>query len=90
MSYRVLDTKVKDMNVIEITDGDFSGCQFILGGVTFDEQDEGLVHFDYEITNGYTVKSERMQDFVAALGQVLTSLIDDAIKHEEVIYTGGE
>jgi hypothetical protein len=89
MNIKILEEKINDINVIQIEDGEFKGCQFIIGGIEFDQKEEGLLHFDYEITNQFTVEKERMEDFVNMVGSVLTGLIDEALEQQSLIYKNG-
>lgn len=93
MKYTVIDIPhpSSDLHPIQIDEGEFAGCQVIYGHVAFDENESGeaILKFDYDIVNGYTVSKDRMEAFVQTIGEVLTSIIEEFLNKEEVVYKGG-
>jgi hypothetical protein len=88
-NYKLLSEEMNDLHVLEIVEGEFAGCRYTYGEIKFDEMDESVLHFDYNITNGFTIKKDRMEDFVRTIGDNLVELITEAVEHQEVIYKGG-
>ena len=89
MKYSVIGTPhpASDLHPIQIDEGEFAGCQLVYGAVSI--TDEGVLKFDYEIVNDYTVNMSRMESFVDAIGEILISMIEDHLTKSEVIYKGG-
>lgn len=89
MKYTETNNEKDGFHAIQLEEGEFKGCQFIYGAVEFDQQNEGHIHFDYEIVNGFTLKKERMHTFVNTLGDLLMQIIEEDLAKHEVVYTGG-
>lgn len=85
-AFKVLPDNFNGFHVIELLDTRFKGCQFIYGGIEFDEIDPGLMHFDYEIVNGFIVEKEQMTEFVNLLGDIITHLIDKSLEHNGIVF----
>lgn len=90
--YKILNEKVDGFHVIELTER-FQGCQFVYGEMKFadEENEDGSIQmdFDYEITNGYTVPKDQMEDFQKYLGDTLLILIENAIADKSMVFAGG-
>lgn len=77
---------------ILITDGEFSGCEFFFDGLKFADEanEDGSMNmsFDYEITNGFVVSDAEV--FGRFLGDLLLKILEEQMKTNEVVYSGGE
>lgn len=90
MKYSILNKTHANLHIIQLDEGEFAGCQIIYGAVGIEESNgEARIKFDYNIVNNYTVSKDRMKDFVTALGDTLTSIIDEQMDNNETVYTGG-
>lgn len=93
MKYTVIETPhlPSDLHPVQIDEGEFTGCQVIFGQLSFDESPIGIpvLKFDYDIVNGYTVKKDRMESFVAVVGQLIEQILVESLEKEDVIYKGG-
>lgn len=91
--YKVTDEKVKGFNVIELTEGKYTGCKLVYGEIKLadEENADGSIDlsFEYEITNDFTVSKDEMPEFKQHIGNTLLKIIEDAIAAEELIFKGG-
>lgn len=87
--FKVTDETHHDMHVVEITEGEFTGCKLVYNEVKLDEEHEDMLSFDYEIVNGFTVDKSKMNDFVNCIGDNLVSLIEESLSDNSLIYKGG-
>lgn len=92
MRYKALDKDINKMQVVELVGGPYAGCQLVYGGVHFgDEQPDGsaMLHFDYEVVNGFTVEKNQMEAFLNYLGDTLLEIIQDSMEASSTVYKGG-
>lgn len=71
---------------VKILEGDFADTIFNFGKVEFPNEEENIMSFEYNIE---TAKPENIQEFETTIGNILTSLIMDAIKNSELVFKGG-
>lgn len=88
----VLSESTHGQHHIKFTEGPFGGIIFTLGQVSFkedEEKDECYMSYDYDILeNPQEVFDEEL--FKQYVGDLLIELIEDQLKSNELIYTGGE
>jgi hypothetical protein len=79
--------------VLSITSGKFEGCNFYYDGLRFAEKEneDGSMNmsFDYEITNGFDVQAEAVEELQTLLGDNLLCLVEDSVKMGSTVFTGG-
>ncbi len=89
--YTVLDNKLNDFNIIEITDGRFKGCKFVFGEIKFADEpnDDGTytVSFDYVLAEEYHVTDA--EEFKTVLGDIMVSLLEVAADESMLLMKGG-
>lgn len=84
--YKILDKQQHNINVVELTDGEFKGCQFIFGGIKFLED---KLEFEYDIVNGFVVPVDKMTIFVTNIGDSLLLMLEESIKNHDTLFVGG-
>lgn len=86
--FNVLEKKYKGANIIELEGGTFDGRRVVFDDVQIkEENDEARLTFAYEMADG--VEAPSSDEFKDTLGEVLTTLIEEALDKHEVIYKGG-
>ena len=87
-SYKLVDHG-KDQWGIELTSGDYKGVVVKYGSISFSEEnDDGetcLCSFNYDIIDPSTYTKGHLEScpiFIDELGETLTVLIEDSLKHE--------
>ena len=73
---------------IKFTNTEFNDIIFTLGKVEFDEQDECVLHFDYDIHEG-TIPDDKVELFEQTLGDFILQAIVRGIEKNELVYGGG-
>ena len=95
MSYEVIEYFVESKDdafgeqilAIEITDGEYVGTVFSYGEVDFPDPEEPILSFEYTIH-----KSEldtTTEKFKNRLGDILVEMIEDSLKKNETVFSGG-
>jgi hypothetical protein len=73
----------------KFTNTDFNDIILSIGGIEFIEgDDEANMKFDYDIYEG-SVPEERSEEFKNLLGDFIIQSIEQGIKNNDLIYTGG-
>jgi hypothetical protein len=89
--FKVLDEKVNDWHVIEINEGDYDGIKFTLGEIKFAEtpnpDDTYTLSFDYNLIEDYNISNKK--EFETLVGDIVTSLIESAVKEADLLLKGG-
>ena len=79
------------LNVIELSEGEYSGIRFQYGKINFIENDEkGLVlQFEYDILDacGKEIDQDAFEKYI---GDFLVDLIEYGLTQNDLTYTGGE
>ena len=80
-----------DMNgfrVIRIIQGEYTGIEYVYGGVSFEENDDDCkIVFGFTITNGAV---ENLENFKLLIGDILVAMIDKQLIENDVVYSGGK
>ena len=95
MSYEVIEYFVESKDdafgeqilAIEITDGEYVGTVFSYGEVDFPDPEEPILSFEYTVH-----KSEldtTTEKFKNRLGDILVEMIEDSLKKNETVFSGG-
>ena len=79
---------------IEIDEGQYAGIKFLLGKVSLhedDAKDNLTLKYNYDIIENpveFTTQ-EQIKDFEYFVGTLVTQMLDDGVKKNDLIYTGG-
>lgn len=71
---------------VKILEGEFTGAVFSFGKVAFPNEEDNVMSFEYNLE---TDKPENIKDLENTIGNILTSLIMNAIKNSELVFKGG-
>lgn len=78
--------EIIDNEWIKLTEGPYAGIIYKYGRVQLIEEDESLrVRFEYQLKDGSTLDSS----FVQHIGPILTDLINEGVRLNSIVYTGG-
>ena len=72
--------------VIKINEGEYAGVSYTIGGVSFPEDDAGILKFDYNIIDGAVANKEAFEMFI---GDAFVDMIVEGLKDKSIIYKGG-
>lgn len=73
---------------IKFTNTDFNDIIFNIGKVWFDEEQEGLLHFEHNIHEG-VVPDDKSDEFHQLLGDFILQAIVRGLEKNDLIYSGG-
>jgi hypothetical protein len=74
---------------LKLVEHRFSGIKFVLGKVSFNE-DNFTLKYDYDIIEHDRVLSaEEKEEFEHVVGELIVQLITDGVQKNDLIYTGG-
>ena len=79
---------------VHITEGQYEGIKFLLGKVELKEnpeQDNLTLKYNYDIIENpveFTTQ-EQINEFEYFVGNLLTQMLDDGVKNNDLIYSGG-
>lgn len=76
----------KDKIVIKINSGPFAGISYILGEVTFPDEDEPILQFQYDIVEGMPEDREAFEKFV---GDALVEMLRKSLEEHSTVFKGG-
>lgn len=76
----------KDKIVIKINSGPFTGISYILGEVTFPDDDEPILQFQYDIVEGEPDDREAFEKFV---GDALVEMLKKSLEEQSTVFKGG-
>lgn len=89
INYNVVGETEDGQIKINFTDSEFSDIILSIGGIEFIEgDDEANMKFDYNIHEG-VVPEDRFEEFRALMGDFIIQAIEEGIKRNDLIYTGG-
>jgi hypothetical protein len=90
MSYEVIEYYVEDgeqVLAVEISGGEFDGTIFSYGKVEFPEPDEPNLSFNYTVHHSdVDTANERFKN---RIGDILVEMIEDSLKKNETVFSGG-
>jgi hypothetical protein len=90
MSYEVIEYYVEDgeqILAVEISDGEFNGTVYSYGKVEFPEPDEPKLSFEYTVHHSDVDTSN--EKFKNKIGNILVEMIEDSLKKNETVFSGG-
>ena len=79
---------------IEIIEGDYAGVKFLMGKVELKEnaeQDNLTLKYNYDIIENpveFTTQEE-VKEFEYFVGNLLSQMLDEGVKKNDLVYTGG-
>lgn len=73
---------------IKFTNTEFNDIIFNIGKVWFDEQDEAILHFDYDLHEG-EVPDDKLDEFRQLLGDFILQAIVRGLDKNDLVYGGG-
>jgi hypothetical protein len=76
---------------IEYNEGKYAGVKIVLGRVKLEEnpeQDNCTLKYHYDIIEGKIEESDK-KDFDYYIGDTIMQMLDDGIKNNDLVYTGG-
>ncbi len=76
----------KDKIVIKINQGPFAGISYILGEVTFPDEDEPILQFQYDIVEGEPDDRPAFEKFV---GDALVEMLKKSLEEQTTVFKGG-
>lgn len=87
--YKICDSTENGICPIEITNGKFKGIKYAYGRVAVEElKDTAKLSFEYDIFEGDITESTT-EEFKKLTGDILLDILNEQLKNNEVIYTGG-
>jgi hypothetical protein len=89
--YEILSRTDKDgFYFIELTEGEFKGIIYSLGGVEIiEEADQARLKFEYEIEDKEDYPNLDVPAFEQYIGGILTDLIEESLAQHKLVYKGG-
>ena len=85
-SYKAVDIDNDEHWGIQLTSGDFEGVIVKYNDVSFNEDGEDCIcHFNYDILDPGRFSKYKLEasiDFINELGNTLTILLEDSVKHQ--------
>jgi hypothetical protein len=76
----------KDKIVIKINSGPFAGISYVLGEVTFPDEDEPILQFHYDIVEG---EPDDVQAFEKFVGDALVEMLKKSLEEQMTVFKGG-
>ena len=76
----------KDKIVIKINSGPFAGISYILGDVSFPDENEPILQFKYDIVDG---EPDDIQAFEKFVGDALVEMLRKSLEEQTLVYKGG-
>lgn len=73
---------------VKFTNTEFNDIIFNIGKVEFDEGDNAVLHFDYDILEG-EVPDDKIDDFRQLLGDFILQAIVRGLEKNDLVYGGG-
>ena len=73
---------------IKFTNTEFSDIILSITKVWFDEKDEAILHFDYDIHEG-EVPEDKFNDFKQLMGDFILQAIVRGLEKNDLVYGGG-
>jgi hypothetical protein len=95
MGYEVIEYFIKSKDdafgeqilAIEITDGEYVGTVFSYGEVDFPDPEEPILSFEYTVHHSdVDTINERFKN---RIGDILVEMIEDSLKKNETVFSGG-
>lgn len=74
---------------ITITEGDFAGTVYKYGRVWFEDPDQPVMSFDYDIITATLNVGKNKDEFLNLIGVILQNILRKAVDDQTAIYTGG-
>lgn len=90
-TYELLESNQDGMYEIKINEDPFKGIKFTFGKVQFlpdEDDDKYTMNFEYDIIEDNGI-SYNKKDFEQYIGKLLESIIEESLKNNEIIYSGG-
>ena len=88
IEYEIVGHLPNGQNKLKFTNTNFNDIIFVLGKVSFDELDDG-VKLNYEYNVLEHTKEHNKQELDKLVGDFVMQLLDDGVKDNSLIYTGG-
>ena len=88
--YEITGKYENNVSVIKILSGEFEGIEYTYGAVAVEENKDktsAALKFEYTIVSGAV--GSRVESFRLLTGDILTSIIENQISSESIIYKGG-
>lgn len=76
----------KDKIVIKINSGPFAGISYVLGEVSFPDEDEPILQFHYELVEG---KPDDVPAFEKFVGDALVEMLKKSLEEHSTVFKGG-
>jgi len=89
--YKVTEKDVDGFQVLEMTQGEFIGVQWVYGGIKVNENedDTATLSYDYDIKSDHQLTEEQKEKFGKLTGDILITILEKQLENNEAIYTGG-
>ena len=81
-----IDTEGNKVIAIELTSGECSGLIYSYGAVSFPDQDEPILQFEYTLHEGVVSDNEKFKNII---GDILVEIIEESVKNKDTIFAGG-
>lgn len=78
-----------DINVahLKIKEGPFEGVVYTYGAVSFPDEKESLLRFEYDIVMGDV--GTKLPEFEKLVGDILLDIIRRGLEEKSIVYSGG-
>lgn len=76
----------KDKIVIKINSGPFAGISYVLGEVSFPDENEPILQFQYDIVEGEPDDVGAFEKFV---GDALVEMLKKSLEERSTVFKGG-
>jgi hypothetical protein len=82
------DTNDAGFYKVKLSSGQFTGVVFNFGKVSFPNEEEAVISFEYDVLEGSVAEADKPL-FEKTIGDILIKIIADSIKNKELVFKGG-
>jgi hypothetical protein len=89
MSHEIIDyvnAEGKNEIAFELTSGKFSGVIYSYGEVSFPDENEPILHFEYVLHKG---EIDNLDEFRDIIGDILVTVLEESMVNQSTVYYGG-
>lgn len=80
------DPEYKDRIVMKINSGEFSGVSFVIGKISFPDENEPIMNFTYDVLKGSVSDVPKFEKFI---GDSIIQMLIEGMKQNTIPYKGG-
>lgn len=75
--------------LITVNAGEFAGIQYQYGRVWFEDENEPVMSYEYDVLSEQKIPTEKKQQFDIEAGEILKEILVASLANEDVAYVGG-